>query len=135
MQSNCKIVKILNLYHRFLLGSKRYLNILTVIYFCFSYKNTLTIRIKKQYIIRIIMDTKLTLKLDKNSVILAKKFAKDHNQSLSKLVEHFFRYLIKENKEIEYSKLIKELSGIITLPLDFDLKKEHTKGLLKKYNL
>jgi len=81
------------------------------------------------------MNTKLTLKLNQDIIKLAKQFAKEHKKSLSKLVEHYFKYLIQDNKHIEYSPLIKELSGIISLPDDFDTSKVYTEFLLKKHNL
>jgi hypothetical protein len=69
------------------------------------------------YIIRTeeFMETKLTLKLDKEVIQLVKIYADSHNRSLSKLVEDYFRNLISENEnEKHYSPLVEELSGVIS---------------------
>jgi hypothetical protein len=68
-----------------------------------------------------IMDTKLTLKLDQVAINSAKKYAQNNNRSLSKLVEDYFKNLSLENIwEEEYPPLIKKLSGIIS---EEDLRK------------
>jgi hypothetical protein len=68
-----------------------------------------------------LMETKLTLKLDQAVIKSAKKYAENNNRSLSKLVEDFFKNLSSENiREEEYPPLIKKLSGIIS---ENDLKK------------
>jgi hypothetical protein len=61
------------------------------------------------------METKLTLKLDKSVIQSVKIYAEKNNRSLSKLVEDYFKNLIKEsdNKKPKYSPLVQELSGII----------------------
>jgi hypothetical protein len=69
----------------------------------------------------IVMETKLTLKLDQMVINSAKKYAKKNNRSLSRLVEDYFRNLSSENaQEEEYPPLIKKLSGVIS---ENDLKK------------
>ena len=82
------------------------------------------------------MNTKLTLNLNKASIDKAKKYAKKHNQSLSILVEKYFNLISeKENPdEIEISPNVLELSGIINLDEDFDVKSEYGKHLENKYN-
>ncbi|MGR3174170.1 MAG: DUF6364 family protein [Candidatus Scalindua sp.] len=59
------------------------------------------------------MDTKLTLKLDSEIISEAKSYAKDHNSSLSRLVEKFLRNLTRQNGEKMTSPLVQELSGIM----------------------
>jgi hypothetical protein len=67
------------------------------------------------------VEVKLTLKLDQMVINSAKKYAKNNNRSLSKLVEGYFKNLSSENtREEEYPPLIKKLSGIIS---ETDLKK------------
>jgi len=44
------------------------------------------------------METKLTLKLDKSIIQSAKKYAKNNDKSLSKLVEDYFRNLVMEDE-------------------------------------
>ena len=74
------------------------------------------------------MDTKLTLKLNQESILLAKNYAAEKEISLSKLVENFFDSISLESAEMsatpQYAALIQELSGIISLPGDFDEKED-----------
>jgi hypothetical protein len=59
------------------------------------------------------MNTKLTLKLDKNVIQKAKAFARNNNVSLSALVEHYFDSITKK-KNLKYLNLtptVKALSG------------------------
>jgi hypothetical protein len=81
------------------------------------------------------METKLTLKLDKDVIEEARQYAKNKNISLSRMVEKYFKSLTekKRKKEINYSPLIEELSGIIRLDKDFDFRENHTNYLIEKY--
>lgn len=61
------------------------------------------------------METKLTLKLDKDVIQSVKKYAQDNNKSLSKLVEQYFRKLVSEVEEKpKYTPLVEELSGVVS---------------------
>lgn len=75
------------------------------------------------------MDTKLTLKLNQDSILQAKNYVAEKGISLSKLVENFFDSISLQSAEIsttpQYSALVQELAGIITLPTDFDEKQEY----------
>ncbi len=80
------------------------------------------------------METKLTLRLDKNIIERAKDYAQKHNISLSKMVESYLDSLTRKRKEdIEITPLVESLSGVITLPRDYDYKKEYTNYLNGKY--
>jgi hypothetical protein len=83
------------------------------------------------------MEAKLTLKLDRNVIEKARKYARNSNISLSRLVERYFRLLTASQQENEikkkYSPLVEELSGIIKIDNDFDFKKEYTDYLIEKY--
>ncbi len=80
------------------------------------------------------METKLTLKLNKSIIEEAKKYAKDKNTSLSKMIETYLKTVTKSPKqEIEISTLVKSLTGIIHLDED-DYKESHIKHLEKKYS-
>ncbi len=81
------------------------------------------------------METKLTLKLDKKIIEQAKIFAKSKNLSLSKIVEHYLYYLLKNKPKDDYSMLVNELSGIITLPDNYNIKDDYTEYLLEKNDL
>ncbi len=79
------------------------------------------------------MDTKLTLKLNKNIIEQAKKYAKQQNISLSKMIENYLLALTKnDDKDQNISQLVKNLTGVIKLK-DRDYQKEYTDYLTKKY--
>jgi hypothetical protein len=91
------------------------------------------------------MDTKLTLKLDKEVIELAKEYVKERGTSLSKFIEDYLRKQVKP-EEKEYVDIYEGLSpevreiamsfkdeGKISLPEDFDYKKAKADYLLKKY--
>ena len=87
---------------------------------------------------RFIMDTKLTLKLDKFVVDSAKEYASAHNKSLSRLVEAYLMSLLNaqspENKnEIEITPFVKSLKTGVKVPSDLDDKKEYGDYLMDKY--
>lgn len=81
------------------------------------------------------MVTKLTLKLDKEAIERAKRYAGRRRMSLSKIVERYFKSLVDEEKieKAGYPPLVKELSGIIDLKGDADIKDEYTNYLIDKY--
>ncbi len=81
------------------------------------------------------MDDKLTLKLNKSIIEEAKRYAKDKNISLSKLIESYLERLTVPDKSADISPMVKSLSGIVKLPKNFDEKKEYRKHLAKKYGL
>ena len=82
------------------------------------------------------MNVKLTLNLNRDIIERAKQYARNKNQSLSSLVQNYFIFLAEPNQldEIEISPNVKELSGIIQLDQDFDLKKEYGSYILEKYS-
>lgn len=82
------------------------------------------------------MNTKLTLKLDKDIIDKAKIYAKRRKTSLSALVENYFKFLSEEKPppHTEFSPIVQELSGIIELPDNFDLKEEYAEYLTRKYS-
>jgi hypothetical protein len=84
------------------------------------------------------MDTKLTLKLDKNVIEKAKEYASSHQRSLSNLVESYLKVLIdkdetKSEDGIEISPFVKSLRTGVKLPADFDEKKAYRDYLEEKY--
>lgn len=81
------------------------------------------------------MNTKLTLSLNKDIIHQAKIYAKEHNISLSFLIENFLQKIIAEYKTNDSSKgsIVNELSGIITLNSNIDFKDDYTDYLTKKY--
>lgn len=80
------------------------------------------------------MNTKLTLKLDKDVIEKAKQYAKSKKISLSALVENYLENITADKKRRrKITPLVKSLSGIIDLPKDFDANKAYTEYLIRKY--
>lgn len=84
------------------------------------------------------MDTKLTLKLNKNVIEKAKKYAETHKRSLSRIIESYLKSLSiqddsKNKDEIEISAFVKSMSSGGNLPADLDYKNEYSKHLIQKY--
>ncbi len=82
------------------------------------------------------MNTKLTLTLEKEVIEIAKRFAKEKDQSLSELVENYFKILtkdLKKGKSIDLSPKVKSLKGILRVKEDFDYKKVLAEEILKKH--
>ncbi|MBU0560320.1 MAG: hypothetical protein KJ799_13810 [Bacteroidetes bacterium] len=82
------------------------------------------------------MNTKLTLKLNKRSIDSAKKYAQKNKKSLSVLVENYFNLIAEKDNtdKIEISPNVLELSGIIELSEDMNLKEVYGKHLDEKYS-
>ena len=82
------------------------------------------------------MNTKLTLKLNDHVIERAKKYARNHKISLSKMVESYLDSITKEKEEgkkTSITPLVESLSGVIDLPADFDYKKGYSDYLVDKY--
>lgn len=80
------------------------------------------------------METKLTLKLRKNIIDRAKKYASDRKTSLSKLVENYLEAITIPSKDVDnISPLVKSISGVIKLPEDFNHKENYHQLLNEKY--
>ena len=80
------------------------------------------------------MNTKLTLKLNNQVIKKAKIYAKKQRTSISKLVEsHLSSILTKEKRDIEITPFVASISGVFTLPENYDYKKDYKNKLLRKY--
>jgi hypothetical protein len=80
------------------------------------------------------MDKKLTLSLSSDIIETAKIYAKSNNVSLSKLIESYLSSLTQQTKkETEITPLVKSLSGVISIDVDFDIKDEYAQYLMEKY--
>lgn len=81
------------------------------------------------------MDTKLTLKLDQEIIEKAKHYASEKKLSLSRLIENYLNSLTsdKTNNDIQISPFVKSLSSGISIPADYDYKKERADYLDQKY--
>jgi hypothetical protein len=88
------------------------------------------------------MKTKLTLVVEDEVIYNAKIYAKKKEESLSSLVENYLKAIAVSSKLMNPKKsnskksisLIEKYRGIISLPENYDYKKEIGLYLLKKYN-
>ncbi|HNW97807.1 MAG TPA: DUF6364 family protein [Bacteroidales bacterium] len=79
------------------------------------------------------MNSKLTLKLDQDTIELAKDYARDKNTSLSKMIENYLRLLVRRNRQdIKISPLVESLSGVIKSK-HTDMEKQYIDHLTNKY--
>ena len=92
---------------------------------------TFTYCFKRKY-----MNTKLTLKLNKKAIESAKKYALKNNESLSVMVEKYFNLISDKNSitEMEISPNVLELSGVVKLSGDINIKEVYGKHIQKKYS-
>ncbi len=82
------------------------------------------------------MSTKLTLTLEDEVIAKAKKYAADRGESLSKLVESYFRLLTsKQSKTFEETLHpdVRALYGCLEMTHGSDWKSELTQTLEEKY--
>jgi len=83
------------------------------------------------------MDTKLTLKLDKDVIERAKDYAKSHQTSLSLLIENYLSSLTvnpEKKAKRKVSSLVESLTGIIPDEGVKDYRSEYYAYLSKKYS-
>ncbi|MBI4764314.1 MAG: hypothetical protein HY787_06895 [Deltaproteobacteria bacterium] len=74
------------------------------------------------------MNKKLTLLLDEAVINQAKEYAEDHQETLSGMVEKYFKYLTAKTstkQRLKIPKDIETLVGIIKIPDDLDVKKDY----------
>lgn len=84
------------------------------------------------------MNNKLTLTIEKEVIEIAKEYAKEKGQSLSELVENYFKFVTLNRTNIKKNELsprVRKLRGIIKTEEDIDYKKILTEELSKKYGL
>ncbi len=84
------------------------------------------------------MDTKLTLKLDKQVIDKAKAYASSHKRSLSGIIEAYLKTLIERKKtqsedDIEISPFVKSLRTGVKVPANIDYKEAYGNYLAEKY--
>ncbi|UZO81304.1 DUF6364 family protein [Aquimarina sp. ERC-38] len=84
------------------------------------------------------MNTKLTLTIEKEVIEVAKKYAKAKGQSLSEMVENYFKFVAVDRIKVKENRLspkVRKLRGIIKTDENFDYKKVLTEELSKKYGV
>ena len=84
------------------------------------------------------MNTKLTLTIEKEVIEIAKAYAKEKGQSLSEMVENYFKLLTMDRrviKEKELSPKVRKLRGIIKTNEIIDYKQLLSEELAKKHDV
>ncbi|HET7360686.1 MAG TPA: DUF6364 family protein [Salinimicrobium sp.] len=84
------------------------------------------------------MNTKLTLTIEKEVIEIAKEYAKEKGQSLSEMVENYFKLVTvsrRKVKEKQLSPKVRKLRGIIKTDEKIDYKQTLTEELSKKYGV
>jgi len=84
------------------------------------------------------MDTKLTLKLDKQTIDRAKRYAVGQNRSLSRIIEDYLTILTlpeinSSEDDIVISPFVKNMSSGNSIPADLDYKTLYSNHLIDKY--
>lgn len=82
------------------------------------------------------MNTKLTLRLNASVIERAKKYARNHKISLSKMIESYLDSVTQQqedNKKTSITPLVESLSGVIDLLDDFDHKEAYRNFIEEKY--
>jgi len=82
-----------------------------------------------------IMDTKLTLKLNQEVIEKAKEYASNKKLSLSRIIEAYLQSLTTENdtSDFEISPFVKSIATGIEIPTDLNYKKDYSDHLMEKY--
>ncbi len=83
------------------------------------------------------MNTKLTLNIEKDVIEIAKKYAQERRQSLSSIVQNYFKHLTGNRKiqdGLDISPIVKNLSGIINLNDNYNDKDDYHKHITEKYS-
>ena len=81
------------------------------------------------------MNTKLTLSLDKSVIDKAKDYAKEHQVSLSKLIESYLSLIIRKEsaEELEISPQLKKIGFDLDLDNNLNFKEDYGEYLSKKH--
>lgn len=83
------------------------------------------------------MKTKLSLTIEKEIIEIAKKYAKEKGQSLSDMVENYFKLITQERRKLKPNQLsprVKRLRGIIKTDQKLVNKKTLTEELINEYD-
>ena len=83
----------------------------------------------------VVIDTKLTLKLDPSIIKKAKLYTSEKKVSLFRLIENYLNSLTSENSknELQIPPFVKSLTSGVKIPVDYDYKKDRADYLEQKY--
>ena len=80
------------------------------------------------------MTTKLTLTMDDSVIDSAKEYAREKGESLSAIVENYLKSITaREEPNLVMSDKVRKMMGVISLPDDFDYKKELGNAIAQKH--
>ena len=80
------------------------------------------------------MTTKLTLTIDDSVIDSAKAYARNKGESLSGIVENYLKSITaREEPNLDISDKVKKMMGVISLPDEYDYKKELGNIIAQKY--
>ena len=85
-----------------------------------------------------LVNTKLTLTIEKEVIEIAKKYAKEKGLSLSEMVENYFKFVTVKRiklKEKQLSPRVRKLRGIIKPEGNTDYREILTEELSRKYGV
>ena len=91
-------------------------------------KNIRTFEIKIR-----VMNTKLTLTVEKSIIERAKIYAKSTGRSLSELIENYLIKVTQEESTTDLSPRLKKIVGIVNLPENFNEDFELRNAMEKKH--
>jgi formiminotetrahydrofolate cyclodeaminase len=80
-----------------------------------------------------VMNTKLTLSVEKDIIEKAKSYAKATGKSLSELIENYLENITKDRKTRPITNKLNKIVGSVKLPKNFNEKKEIRSYLEKKH--
>lgn len=80
------------------------------------------------------MNTKLTLSIDKKTIVRAKTFARARDRSLSSLIENYLKAVtVEESNTGEITPLVAELSGVVAAEGPKNHRADYATFLTEKY--
>ncbi len=83
------------------------------------------------------MNNKLTLTIEREIIEIAKKYSKQKGQSLSEMVENYFKLITAEKQKMypeELSPRVRQLRGILPKEANSNYKEIISEERLKKYD-
>lgn len=76
------------------------------------------------------MDTKLTVRVPRNLLENAKRYAHAHNTTLTELISIYLQHIPAELEPLEQAPIVRQLTGLLSSDISVDDYKKH---LEKKY--
>jgi hypothetical protein len=71
------------------------------------------------------METKLTVRVPKNLLENAKRYARDHNTTLTDLISAYLRHIPSEQESLDNAPIVRQLTGFLSDGVSMDDYKKH----------